>query len=114
QEDGTSDEDLIFPLAQFVADLSQHMTLETGDIILTGTPAGSTVIVPGDVVEVEVDVPGGVSSGRLRTTLTEVEASFDSALGMLPNVDDMQREDAYGDRESAGLQPVLDKTTLSP
>src|SRR5690606_12994822 len=35
---------LLFPLAQFVADLSQHFTLETGDVILTGTPAGSSVI----------------------------------------------------------------------
>ena len=112
QEDGTSDEDLIFPLAQFVADLSQHMTLETGDIILTGTPAGSTVIVPGDVVEVEVDVPGGVTSGRLKTTVTEIEASFDPAVGQLPNVDDKQREDAFGDRESAGLPPVEDKQSL--
>src|SRR6185437_1828194 len=49
---------LIFPLAQFVADLSQHFTLETGDVILTGTPAGSSVVQPGDVVEVEVDAPG--------------------------------------------------------
>src|SRR5699024_11413013 len=103
---GTSDEDLIFPLAQFVADLSQHMTLETGDIILTGTPAGSTVIFPGDVVEVEVDVPGGVTSGRLKTTVVEVEASFDQAVGMLPNVDDKQREDAIGDREFAGQPQV--------
>lgn len=106
QEGTSSEKDLIFPLAQFVADLSQHMTLETGDIILTGTPAGSTVIKPGDVVEVEVDVPGGETSGRLKTAVVEIPASFDSALGNLPNVDDKQREDAYGDRESAGLPPL--------
>src|SRR5699024_7854470 len=45
---------------------------------------------------------------------TEVEASFDPAVGMLPNVDDKQREDAHGDRESAGLPPVEDKQSLSP
>lgn len=106
QEDTSSEKDLIFPLAQFVADLSQHMTLETGDIILTGTPAGSTVIKPGDVVEVEVDVPGGETSGRLKTAVVEIPTSFDPALGNLPNVDDKQREDAYGDRESAGLPPL--------
>lgn len=106
QEGTSSEKDLIFPLAQFVADLSQHMTLETGDIILTGTPAGSTVIKPGDVVEVEVDVPGGETSGRLKTAVVEIPASFDPALGNLPNVDDKQREDAYGDRESAGLPPL--------
>ena len=48
---------LLFPFGRLVADLSQLMTLETGDVILTGTPAGSSVVVPGDVVEVEVDAP---------------------------------------------------------
>ena len=64
------------------------------------------------MVEVEVDVPGGVTSGRLKTTVTEIEASFDPAVGQLPNVDDKQREDAFGDRESAGLPPVEDKQSL--
>ena len=66
QED-TSDT-LLFPFGRLVADLSQLLTLETGDVILTGTPAGSSVVVPGDVVEVEVDAPdaaGAPSSGRL-------------------------------------------------
>lgn len=44
QDDTTAG--LIFPLAQLVADLSQHVTLEPGDVILTGTPAGSSVVVP--------------------------------------------------------------------
>ncbi|MBD3941858.1 fumarylacetoacetate hydrolase family protein [Microbacterium sp. NEAU-LLC] len=94
---------MIFPLAQLVADLSQHFTLETGDVILTGTPAGSSVAVPGDVVEVEVDVPGGPSSGRLVTTVVQGEAGFDAALGSLPAVDDLQRTEAWGSREAAGL-----------
>ena len=44
-----------------------------GDVILTGTPAGSSVVVPGDVVEVEVDAPtaAGLTTGRLVTTVTE-------------------------------------------
>lgn len=106
QEGTTSEADLIFPLAQFVADLSQHMTLETGDIILTGTPAGSTVIGPGDVVEVEVDAPQAAhtpSSGKLSTQVVEGPGDFDPALGMLPQTDDKQREDAYGTRAAAGL-----------
>ncbi|GAA2988110.1 2-keto-4-pentenoate hydratase/2-oxohepta-3-ene-1,7-dioic acid hydratase in catechol pathway/regulator of RNase E activity RraA [Microbacterium terrae] len=94
---------LIFPLAQLVADLSQHFTLEPGDVILTGTPAGSSVAAPGDVVEVEVDVPGGASSGRLVTTVTAGSAGFDAALGSLPAVDDTQRAEAWGSREAAGL-----------
>ncbi|WDH79613.1 fumarylacetoacetate hydrolase family protein [Microbacterium esteraromaticum] len=97
---------LLFPLPQLIADLSQHFTLEPGDIILTGTPAGSSVIVPGDVVEVEVDAPtapGAPSSGRLRTTVTQGEIPFDAQLGSMPAVDDLQREEAWGSREAAGL-----------
>lgn len=106
QEGTTSEDDLIFSLPQFVADLSQHMTLAEGDIILTGTPAGSTVIVPGDVVEVEVDAPhaeGSPTSGRLITTVVEGPGDFDALIGMLPSIDDKQREDAYGSRAAAGL-----------
>ncbi|WP_029146032.1 fumarylacetoacetate hydrolase family protein [Microbacterium luticocti] len=107
QDDTTAG--LIFPLAQFVADLSQHMTLEPGDVILTGTPAGSSVVVPGDVVEVEVDAPtapGAPSSGRLVTTVVQGEHGFDPAVGSVPAVDDAQRADAWGSREAAGLAPA--------
>ncbi|HWD60863.1 MAG TPA: fumarylacetoacetate hydrolase family protein [Humibacter sp.] len=99
---------LLFPLAQFVADLSQHLTLEPGDVILTGTPAGSSVVVPGDVVEVEVDAPdapGAPSSGRLVTLVVQGEHGFAAELGSLPAADDQQREDAWGSREAAGLAP---------
>ncbi len=99
-------EGLLFDLRQFVADLSQHFTLETGDIILTGTPAGSSVVLPGDVVEVEVDAPqatGAPTSGRLVTTILQGDTEFDEALGSLPSVDDMQRAEAWGSREAAGL-----------
>ncbi|KRD45275.1 hypothetical protein ASE38_14985 [Cellulomonas sp. Root930] len=103
QDDTTAG--LLFPLAQLVADLSQHLTLEPGDVILAGTPAGSSVVVPGDVVEVEVDVPGGPTSGRLVTTVTQGAHGFDDALGSLPAVDDVQRAEAWGSRAAAGLAP---------
>lgn len=115
QEDGTNAQQLIFPLAQFVADLSQHMTLETGDVILTGTPAGSTVIQPGDVVEVEVDAPtapGAPTSGRLATTVVACPGEFNPDIGMLPNIDDKQREEAWGSKAAAGLPE--DSNALSP
>ncbi|UNK69990.1 fumarylacetoacetate hydrolase family protein [Microbacterium sp. H1-D42] len=115
QDDSTSG--LLFPLPQLVADLSQHFTLEPGDVILAGTPAGSSVIVPGDVVEIEVDAPdapGTPSSGRLRTTVTQGETPFDPALGSMPAVDDLQRAEAWGSREAAGLPPAEAKPTLSP
>nr|WP_315266421.1 fumarylacetoacetate hydrolase family protein [Microbacterium lemovicicum] len=102
QDDTTAG--LIFALPQIVADLSQHFTLEEGDVILTGTPAGSTVIVPGDVVEIEVDAPtapGAPTSGRLRTTVVEGQVPFDPALGSLPAVDDTQRAEAWGSAEAA-------------
>ncbi|WP_410661370.1 fumarylacetoacetate hydrolase family protein [Amycolatopsis sp. lyj-112] len=94
QEDTTAG--LLFPLRQFVSDLSQHFTLEPGDVILTGTPAGSTVVSPGDVVVVEVDAPGtSASSGRLHTTISQGIRAF-SDIGGLPEVDDKQRAEAWG------------------
>nr|WP_268776060.1 fumarylacetoacetate hydrolase family protein [Microbacterium sp. Leaf161] len=115
QDDTTAG--LIFPLAQLVADLSQHFTLEPGDVILTGTPAGSSVIVPGDVVEIEVDAPGAPgapSSGRLVTTVTQGDVPFDADLGSLPAVDDLQRTEAWGSREEAGLPAEATAPALSP
>jgi 2-keto-4-pentenoate hydratase/2-oxohepta-3-ene-1,7-dioic acid hydratase in catechol pathway len=53
--------DMIFSVETLVWDLSQYMTLEPGDLILTGTPAGVALsgrypyLVPGDVVEMEID-----------------------------------------------------------
>ena len=102
QDDTTAG--MIFSLAQLVADLSQHFTLEPGDVILTGTPAGSSVVVPGDVVEVEVDAPAlSLTSGRLVTTVTQGSAPFDASLGSMPAVDDTQRSEAWGSVEAAGL-----------
>ncbi|MEV7609730.1 fumarylacetoacetate hydrolase family protein [Microbacterium sp. NPDC089320] len=115
QDDTTAG--LIFPLAQLVADLSQHFTLEPGDVILTGTPAGSSVIVPGDVVEIEVDAPdaeGSPSSGRLITTVTQGDVPFDETIGSLPAVDDLQRTEAWGSREEAGLPAETSTSGLSP
>ncbi|MQA95592.1 MAG: fumarylacetoacetate hydrolase family protein [Streptosporangiales bacterium] len=104
---------LLFPFAQIIADLSQHLTLETGDVILTGTPAGASVATPGDVVEVEVDAPGGPSSGRLTSRVVDGPGGFDPAVGSLPSVDDLQREEAWGSREAAGL-PAATASVLSP
>jgi 5-oxopent-3-ene-1,2,5-tricarboxylate decarboxylase/2-hydroxyhepta-2,4-diene-1,7-dioate isomerase len=109
QDDTT--EDLLFPFARLVADLSQLLTLEEGDLILTGTPAGASVAVPGDVLEVEVSTVdseggnGGLSTGRLTTTVKEGTTAF-ADFGALPKADDLQREEAYGSREAAGL-PAL-------
>jgi 5-oxopent-3-ene-1,2,5-tricarboxylate decarboxylase/2-hydroxyhepta-2,4-diene-1,7-dioate isomerase len=58
----TTGADLIFTFAELVADLSRFMTLEPGDVILTGTPAGANVVGPGDVVEVTLEGAGTVAS----------------------------------------------------
>ncbi|MEL7977502.1 fumarylacetoacetate hydrolase family protein [Isoptericola sp. F-RaC21] len=89
---------LLFDVGRLVADLSQHLTLEPGDVILTGTPAGSSVVGPGQVVEVEVDAPeapGAPSSGRLVTTVTAGTHAFGD-FGSKPAVDDTQRAEAWG------------------
>jgi 5-oxopent-3-ene-1,2,5-tricarboxylate decarboxylase / 2-hydroxyhepta-2,4-diene-1,7-dioate isomerase len=54
--------DLLFPVAYQLADLSRTITLEPGDVVLTGTPANSRPMKPGDVVEVEIDGIGRLSN----------------------------------------------------
>ncbi|MET4137517.1 fumarylacetoacetate hydrolase family protein [Pseudarthrobacter sp. PvP090] len=113
QDDTTGD--LLFPFARLVADLSQLLTLEEGDIILTGTPAGASVAKPGDVVEVEVSAAvstgsttaggassGSITTGRLITRVAEGTTPF-ADFGAQPRTDDLQREEAYGSRAAAGL-----------
>ncbi|QHK19031.1 fumarylacetoacetate hydrolase family protein [Pseudarthrobacter psychrotolerans] len=109
QDDTTGD--LLFPFARLVADLSQLLTLEEGDIILTGTPAGASVAKPGDVVEVEVSTTTGatggaaLTTGRLVTRVEEGTTAF-ADFGARPKADDVQREEAYGSRAAAGLAAV--------
>jgi 5-oxopent-3-ene-1,2,5-tricarboxylate decarboxylase/2-hydroxyhepta-2,4-diene-1,7-dioate isomerase len=58
--------DLLFSVAYQLADLCRLITLEPGDVVLTGTPANSRPMEPGDTVEVEID---GI--GRLTNTIAE-------------------------------------------
>ena len=46
--------DMIFSIPVLVAYISGIMTLEPGDVILTGTPAGVGPLADGDVVEIEI------------------------------------------------------------
>ena len=62
----TTAADLIFGVAYQLADLCRTITLEPGDVILTGTPANSRPMKPGDVVAVEID-----GLGRLENTIEE-------------------------------------------
>jgi 2-keto-4-pentenoate hydratase/2-oxohepta-3-ene-1,7-dioic acid hydratase in catechol pathway len=58
--------DMVFPIPVLLAWISHVMTLEPGDLVLTGTPEGVGPLVPGDLVEVEID---GV--GVLRNSVLE-------------------------------------------
>ncbi len=46
---------MIFPVSAILEYISAFMTLEEGDVVLTGTPEGVGEIFPGDRVEVTVD-----------------------------------------------------------
>ena len=113
QEDTTGT--LLFPFARLVADLSQLLTLEPGDIILTGTPAGASVAQPGDVMEVEVDAPAsGLSTGRLTTTAAQGTVPL-AGYGAQPRSDDAQRAEAYGTpAAAAAAEPAAPKSALTP
>jgi fumarylpyruvate hydrolase len=56
--------DQIWSVAETIAYLSQFVVLKAGDIIMTGTPAGVSAVVRGDVLEGEI---AGV--GKVRTVI---------------------------------------------
>jgi 2-keto-4-pentenoate hydratase/2-oxohepta-3-ene-1,7-dioic acid hydratase in catechol pathway len=67
QDDSTAS--MIFPVARIIAFASEAITLDPGDVIFTGTPAGvghgmnpPTYLQPGDVVEVEIDGIGALEN----------------------------------------------------
>jgi 2-keto-4-pentenoate hydratase/2-oxohepta-3-ene-1,7-dioic acid hydratase in catechol pathway len=60
---------MVFGVAEIVAFVSQAITLEPGDLILTGTPAGVGVfrdppvrLEPGDEITIEIDGVGSLSN----------------------------------------------------
>jgi 5-oxopent-3-ene-1,2,5-tricarboxylate decarboxylase/2-hydroxyhepta-2,4-diene-1,7-dioate isomerase len=61
-----SADDLLFSVAYQLADVSRLITLEPGDVLLTGTPANSRPMSVGDVVEVEI-----TGLGRLSNTVVD-------------------------------------------
>lgn len=46
--------ELVFPVPALLSYITKYITLEPGDLVLTGTPAGVAALSPGDVVEVEI------------------------------------------------------------
>ncbi len=75
RQDGNT-KDMIFPIAELIASLSEGLTLEPGDLLATGTPSGVVYAMSeqqflkgGDVVRFEID---GI--GRLVKPVSEVGA----------------------------------------
>jgi len=69
QVQGSNTKNMIFPLARIIAYLSTFLELAPGDVIATGTPEGIGAkrqppqwLHPGDVVEVEVEKVGRLTS----------------------------------------------------
>lgn len=74
QKQSSNTRHMLFKVVDLIADISQGMTLEPGDVIATGTPAGVGAgmnpqewVWPGDVIEAEVS---GI--GRLRHPVVKV------------------------------------------
>lgn len=65
RQDGRT-RDMIFSVAELVAYVSAVMTLEPGDVILTGTPSGVGPLLPGDRVVVEIEGIGELANGVMR------------------------------------------------
>lgn len=87
---------MLFPFELLIADLSRFMTLEPGDVILTGTPAGARPVDPGDNVEVEV---AGV--GLLQNRIVESDTGI-LPFGAQPRVEPIVRAAAFGSNGSRG------------
>ncbi len=54
RQDGNTDE-MEWDMHYILADIARTITMLPGDVILTGTPANSRPVQPGDIVEVEVE-----------------------------------------------------------
>ena len=82
--------DMVFGIDYLLADLCRYISLLPGDIVLTGTPANSRPMQPGDVVEVEV-----TGLGRLSNTVVEGPAAA-HAVGHQPTDSKQVRAVALG------------------
>ena len=61
RQEGSTDE-MEWDMHYLVADIARTITLLPGDVLLSGTPANSRTVVPGDIVEVEVEGLGWLTN----------------------------------------------------
>ena len=72
--------EMAWDMHYLVADLARTITLLPGDVILSGTPAGSRPVEPGDVVTVEVD-----GLGALTNRIVEGQTTVRADVGAQPS-----------------------------
>lgn len=54
---------LIFSVPELIEEITEYLTLEAGDVIATGTPAGVGPVSDGDTIEVEIEGVGTLEHG---------------------------------------------------
>ncbi len=100
KQDGSTDE-MTWDMHYLVADIARTITLVPGDVILSGTPANSRPVEPGNVVEVEVE-----GLGTLRNTIVEGDVAVRDDVGAQPSASEEVVSTALGgDWEFRGIRP---------
>jgi 5-oxopent-3-ene-1,2,5-tricarboxylate decarboxylase/2-hydroxyhepta-2,4-diene-1,7-dioate isomerase len=100
RQDGSTDE-MVWDMHYLVADIARTITLAPGDVILSGTPANSRPVEPGDVVEVDVE-----GLGTLRNTIVEGDVAVREDVGAQPSASEEVVSTAFGgDWEFRGIRP---------
>ncbi|MFD0311433.1 fumarylacetoacetate hydrolase family protein [Streptomyces sp. NPDC127119] len=99
-QDGSTDE-MTWDMHYLVADIARTITLYAGDVLLSGTPAHSRPVRPGDVVEVEVE-----GLGRLSNHIVSGPTAVRTDLGAQPSESEEVLSTALGgDWEFRGIRP---------
>jgi 5-oxopent-3-ene-1,2,5-tricarboxylate decarboxylase / 2-hydroxyhepta-2,4-diene-1,7-dioate isomerase len=97
---GSTDE-MRWDMHYLVADIARTITLLPGDVLLSGTPANSRPVQPGDVVEVEVD-----GLGRLANRVVAGPLGVPADYGAQPSASEEVLSTALGgDWEFRGIRP---------
>jgi len=99
KQDGNTDE-MEWDMHYLVADIARTITLLPGDMLLSGTPANSRPVQPGDVVDVEVE-----GLGRLTNHIVEGPTPIRSDVGAQPTESEEVISTALGgDWEFRGIR----------
>ncbi|WP_331766488.1 fumarylacetoacetate hydrolase family protein [Embleya sp. NBC_00896] len=99
-QEGTTDE-MEWDMHYLVADIARTITLNPGDVLLSGTPAGSRPVQPGDVVEVEAE-----GLGRLTNHIVTGPTPIRADCGAQPTASEEVLSTAMGgDWEFRGIRP---------